>query len=234
MIIKYPKLVIKNPTSLREKVYRVVREHILNGKIPDGSRIIESRLAKEIGVSRTPVREALHMLEMEGLLEPIPRVGYTVRRIDWDEVEEICEIRKANEVLAGKWAIDKITHKQITTLEQNIRLSEEILRTGKLKAIVDLDAEFHEIIVKASGSPRLIELCQLLRRHMLRYRIEAMYLPEAVSRTIEGHRRILQCIKNKDKKGVESAIEAHLDQARDDIRYYAFEIQDTKVKDTRS
>ncbi len=222
----YPKIILRNPSSLREKVYRAVRENILNGKIPQGVRIVESRLAKEIGVSRTPVREALHMLEMEGLLEAIPRVGYTVKGIDWDEVEEICEIRKVNEALACKWAIDKITDKQILALEKNLRSSEEVLKKGKLDGIIELDAEFHEIIVKASGSARLMELCQLLRRHMLRYRIEAMYLPEGVTRTIEGHKRIFECIKKGDKQAVVNAVYAHLDQARDDIRFFAFQAQE--------
>ncbi len=229
MITENIKILITKPRSLREKVYKVVRDNILNGKIPPGSRLIETRLAKEIGVSRTPVREALHMLEMEGLLEPIPRVGYKVKGINWEEVEEICEIRKVNEVLAAKWAIDHITKRQILALEKNVRLSQEVLHSGHMQGIVELDAQFHDLIVKASKSQRLGELCQLLRRHMLRYRLEAMYMPEGVSATIEGHKKILECIKAKDKEGVEAAIKAHLDQARDDIRYFAFELSHKKA-----
>jgi len=95
---------IKDPVSIRERVYEVIRNDILNGRIPPGERLVENRLAEEIHTSRTPVREALHMLEREGLLESIPRVGYRVKQIHWDEVEEICEIRAVNETLAARWA----------------------------------------------------------------------------------------------------------------------------------
>ncbi len=96
------RVAIKRPVSIREKVYAAVRDNILDGRIAPGERVVETRLAEEIKTSRTPVREALHMLEREGLLEAIPRVGYRVKQITLDEIDEICEIRKANECLAAR------------------------------------------------------------------------------------------------------------------------------------
>lgn len=216
------KLVIGHPVSIRKKVYTVIRNDILNGHIPPGARMVETRLAKQIKTSRTPVREALHMLEMEGLLEAIPRVGYRVKRIEWDEVEEICEIRAVNETLAACWAMKRITRKEVQALEENLALAEAEVKQGNPKSFVELDAEFHEILARASGSKRLLELCQMLRRHMLRYRIESIFSEENVLRAIKGHKAIVACIKRKDEDGIEMAIKRHLEQSKRDIHRYAF------------
>jgi DNA-binding GntR family transcriptional regulator len=217
-----PGLVIGRTVSIREKVYDVIRDGILNGRIAPGDRMVETRLAKQIKTSRTPVREALHMLEMEGLLEAIPRVGYRVKKIEWDEVEEICEIRAVNETLAARWAMRRITLKELQSLEKNLLVAESAVKEGHPKSFVIHDAEFHEILVRASGSERLLELCQLLRRHMLRYRIESLYLPETALSAIAGHRRILECIRGNDGGGIEGAIRAHLEQSKQAIQRYAF------------
>ncbi|MBN2126405.1 MAG: GntR family transcriptional regulator [Deltaproteobacteria bacterium] len=216
------RLTIRQPVSIREKVYRVIREDILNGSFSPGQRMVETRLAEQIKISRTPVREALHMLEREGLLESIPRVGYRVKELKWDEVGEICEIRKVNEVLAARWAIKRITSRELQGLEDNVRLSEKEVRAGNPKAFIERDAEFHEILVRASGSERLVELCQMLRRHMLRYRMESLYLAETALEAISGHYRIVECIRGKDESGIDLAIREHLDFARDSVRKYAF------------
>jgi DNA-binding GntR family transcriptional regulator len=217
------KVSIRAPVSIREKVYRAIREQILNGSVSSGSRMVETRLAQQIKTSRTPVREALHMLEREGLLESIPRVGYRVKELKWDEVEEICEIRAVNETLAARWAIGRITPKELEALKRNLEETEREVRGGNPRAFADRDAEFHEILVRASGSERLVELCEQLRRHMLRYRIESLYLADAALKAIEGHWRIVACIGNKDEKGVGPAIRDHLEFAKKNIQQYAFE-----------
>ena len=216
------KVVISNPISIREKVYEAIRNDILNGLIAPGERMIETRLASQIKTSRTPVREALHMLEREGLLEAIPRVGYRVKALRQDEVEEICEIRRVNETLAAHWAMERITARELQALEENLFHSEAEVRRGNPKSFVDLDAEFHEILARASGSERLQELCQLLRRHMLRYRIESIFMEENVLQAIMGHRCIFECIKGKDPVGVEQAIKRHLETSKNDILKHAF------------
>lgn len=217
------KVSIGSPVSIREKVYRAIRNEILNGNIAQGSRMIETRLAQQIKTSRTPVREALHLLEREGLLESIPRVGYRVREMKWEEVEEICEIRAVNETLAARWAIKRITPKELNALKRNVEETERNVRNGNNGEFVDKDAEFHEILVRASGSERLMELCEQLRRHMLRYRIEGLSHPEIAIKAIEGHRRIVECIQKKDAKGIVQAIRDHMEFAKNSVQFYAFE-----------
>ena len=216
------RLVIKNPKSIRHKIYAHLREQLLSGEIPPHQHLIEARIAKEIGTSRTPVREALHSLELEGLIESIPRIGYVVKPISEEEVEEICEIRVTVEGLAVRWAMEKAGGKLVEELRKNISNAEEKLSSGDARAFVELDAQFHEVISKLSGSSRLIELAQTLRRHMLRYRVHSNYGAENVSRAIDGHKGILRAIENQDPEEVAKAIRYHLEQSKRDVLRYAF------------
>lgn len=217
------KLVIKDNVTIRKKVHNHVREQILSGEIGPHERLIETKIAKEIGTSRTPVREALHNLELEGLVESIPRVGYMVKALDDQEVAEIWEIRCLIEGLAARWTAEKAGEKAVRELRKNISLAEEKVARGDLMAFVDLDAQFHETIAKLSGGKRLLELSQTLRRHALRYRIESINLPDTALRAIEGHKKIVEAIEKGNPEEISDAIKAHLDQSKKDTLRYAFE-----------
>jgi len=216
---------IAQPLSIREQVYKRISELILKGKIAPAERIMENKLSKQLGVSRTPIREALHVLEMEGFLEAIPRVGYQVKEVVWDEVEEVCEIRKINETLAACWAIEKITVEELNSLQRNLDMAEADVKEGEPKRFIDRDVAFHDILARASGSKRLVEICQTLRRHMLLYRVESIYEPEMVLSVIEDHRRILDRLKAHDVVGVTQAVGDHLDHVKREVLHYAVEIR---------
>ena len=216
------KLLIRDPVSIREKVYSAVRDRVLDGTFLPGERLVENRIADQIKISRTPVREALHLLEKEGLLESIPRSGYRVKPLYWEEVEEICEIRIVNETLAAKWAMKRITSKELKALENNLDTAEHEVMQGDPKVYVHRDAEFHEILARASGSERLFELCDLLRKHMLRYRVQGLYLPESALRAIAGHRQIFASLRSGDEKSLELAIRDHLEWVMTDVHQNAF------------
>jgi len=218
---KMRRLIIKNTKSIRQKIYDHLREQLLSGEIPPYQHLIETKIAKEIGTSRTPVREALHNLELEGLIESIPRVGYVVKPINEAEVEEICEIREAIEQVATRWAMEKAPQRLIEELRKNILISEEKAAHGDPKKFIKIDAQYHEIITKLSGSKRLQELAQTLRRHMLRYRIQSIYLMDNVLRAIDGHKGILEAIEKGDLEEVNRAVERHLEQSKKDILKYA-------------
>jgi len=216
------RLVIKDTKTIRRRIYEHLREQLLSGEIPPRQHMIEAKIAKELGTSRTPVREALHSLELEGLIEAIPRVGYVVKAISEQEVEEICEIRMAIEEVAVRWATEKAQQKLVEELKKNISLSDEKVSKGEVKAFVDMDARFHEIIARFSGSKRLRELAQTLRRHMLRYRIQSIYSVDNVLRAIEGHKGILRAIEKRSLEEVNKAIRYHMEQSKRDILRYAF------------
>jgi DNA-binding GntR family transcriptional regulator len=160
---------------------------------------------------------------LEGLIESIPRVGYVVKSTSEQEVEEICEIRMAIEGLAARWAMEKAHKKLIEELKKNIFISDGKVSKGNAKAFIDLDARFHEIIARFSGSQRLLELAQTLRSHMLRYRIQSIYSAENVLRAIEGHKGILRAIEKGDLGEVDEAIRNHMEQVKKDVLRYAFQ-----------
>ncbi len=224
------KLVIKDNATIRRDLYNYLRKQILTNEIPPHERLVETKIAKETGASRTPVREALQDMEREGLIEKIPRVGYVVRPISEEELGQICRIRTVLEELAAAWAVDKSHEKLIRELKKNIAVSEKKILKGDIKTFVELDGQFHEIIAKLSRSTRLLELTQLLRRHMLRYRIQSTYHSDPARRAIAGHKAILNAIERSDETALNRAIHYHLEQSKKDILYYGFKENPEKTK----
>jgi len=216
------KLVIRPSKSIREKVHEYLREEILNGKIKAGERLVESDLADRIGTSRTPVREALHTLEREGLVESLHRVGYVVRPISELEVSELCEIRLSLETLALRWALRKDPAGLVEAMRENLANCELRMAKGDLKAFVELDAQFHELIPRIADSSRLMEMTNSIRRYMLRYRIQSIYTEDNVLRAIAGHRAVLKAIQDGDNKAAQRALSAHIRQSKKDILYFGF------------
>ncbi|MFZ0449560.1 MAG: GntR family transcriptional regulator [Desulfatiglandaceae bacterium] len=218
-------LVIRQNKTIRQKVYEHLREAILNCEIKPGERLVETDLANRIGVSRTPVREALHTLEREGLVEALHRVGYVVRPISKDEVSELCGIRLALEGVALRWALQKAPSELTEVLRKNVILCQQRLDAGDVKAFVGLDAQFHDLISRVAGSKRLMEMTQRIRRSMLRYRIQSIYSEDNVIRAITGHKAILEAIEKGDARAAQSALRAHIRQSRKDILYFGFREQ---------
>ena len=139
------KIRIEQPPTIREEVYKYLRHKILSGEIGPDERLVESKLAEEIGTSRTPVREALHKLEMENLIQSIPRVGYVVREITPDELDEILQIRLALESLSAKWAAAKISAEELNRLDEIIALTDKSIDAGEMDAVIELDGEFQGV-----------------------------------------------------------------------------------------
>jgi DNA-binding GntR family transcriptional regulator len=222
------KLSIKKELPIRKKVYNHLREQILNGLIPPNEQLSEARIAREIGTSRTPVREALHNLELEKLIRSIPSVGYVVAPLTEQDVEQLCEIREVIESLAARWAMEKAHQRLVQELSKNIASAENATLKGNLRAFIEFDAQFHEIISGLSGSEHLFEMSQFLRRRMLRYRTQSIYTKENVVRAIKGHKGILKAIESADTGAVGKAIKYHLDQSLKDILRFAFRRKEIK------
>jgi DNA-binding GntR family transcriptional regulator len=224
------KLVIHRTDTIRRKVYSHLRELILAGEYAPHERLYETKISDAIGASRTPVREALHNLELEGLIECLPKVGYVVKPISAMEVAEICEIRALVEGLAARWATEKAPDVLAAELKRNIEISTSKAMRGEASAFIELDAQFHEIIARLSGSTRLLELSQTLRHHMLRYRVQSIYSIDNVLRAIDGHKDILESIETGDLDAIGHAIRAHLEQSKKDILRYALKEDGAKEK----
>ncbi|HUL21209.1 MAG TPA: GntR family transcriptional regulator [Thermodesulfobacteriota bacterium] len=214
--------VIQNPSLIRGQIYNRIKQEILSGNISPGSRVLEGRLAKQVNVSRTPVREALHALEMEGILESFPRVGYRVRQITWEEAIEINEMRAVLEPLAARKAIESEDQSYIAVLEEVLIQSEEVAKQDKTDSFLKYDTEFDEIIVRASGIKTLLDIWATLRHRLRLYRIGDQNSPDAIKRSVKGHWRILECLKTRDQEGVKKAISEHLEDSKQDIKRIMF------------
>jgi DNA-binding GntR family transcriptional regulator len=208
--------IIKQP-SLRMVVYEKLKEAILSGTIPIGARLYESKLAEEMGISRTPVREALHALEREMLISTIDRVGYEINDVDTEDLEEISEIRKTVELLAIKKAMDHIGEADVKRLEQNVAKSEKFLKDRKSESFVLLDAEFHNILCSASGRERLIRMADTLRKEMQRFRTRSRSLQPLAEESLEYHKKILHLLKKRDCKNLRKILETHIDHVKHEI-----------------
>jgi DNA-binding GntR family transcriptional regulator len=215
--MKILKLPQNAPESLTERVYRQLRSALITGEIPAGSRLVESTLARETGVSRTPAREALHKLALEGLLYSIPRAGYIVAEMSDYDIQDLFKTRLAVEQLAARWAQVNITPAELRALKLNLRKTDQVLKTGRTEKMMALDTEFHLIIYRACRSKALYRICQGLSDHTLKYRIACIHIPEIAGRARQGHHQILQALRGKKPKALDRAIEVHLKQVQKDI-----------------
>lgn len=208
----------REASSLTERVYQDLRKAIITGQVPGGTRLVESNLAAKMQVSRTPVREALHKLALEGLLYSIPRAGYIVEEMSDDDVEDLFDVRIKIEQMAAHLAIEKISDTEIQLLAENLEKADRVLQRPQNSQMAELDTEFHGIIYKAARSKTLYRICQTLSDHTLKYRIALIDKSEMGRRTRDGHYQIYQAILANDLAQVDAAIQSHLELAKHDIR----------------
>jgi GntR family transcriptional regulator, rspAB operon transcriptional repressor len=216
----------RNAVSLRERVYNQLRTMILSGKIEAGRRLVETTIATELGVSRTPVREALHKLGLESLVRSIPRVGYIVNDMSEYDIEDLFTTRAAIEQLVAGCALEKITPEELDKLENNLGKTDQILKDGLTKKMIGLDSEFHEMICKASRSKRLYQIAQMLREHMLKFRISCLHIPEIAERARDDHYEIFKALQVKDRAKLNQAMVSHMDNTKKDILAYMRKVQE--------
>jgi DNA-binding GntR family transcriptional regulator len=206
--------------SKTEWVYRELRNRIIVGEIPSGAQLFENPLAAEMEVSRTPIREALQKLAMEGLVQGIPRAGYIVESLSEADIHDLFATRTAIEQIAAKWALDRITPQEIELLERNLDETERIISEGRTDRMIDLDREFHLIICQAAKSKKMYYISQLLSDQTLKFRIACIHVPDVARRAGTGHRSIVEAIRVKDAALVDETIKVHLETAKTDILDY--------------
>ena len=195
---------------LRDVVFQTLREAILKGDLRPGERLMELQLAAKLGVSRTPIREAIRMLEQEGLAVTIPRKGAEVARMTEKDMEDVLQIREALDDLAVQVACDKITQEQLERLMATMKNFELAVQAGDLSKIVAYDVEFHDVIYEATDNPKLVILLSNLREQIYRYRVEYLKEKENYPMLIVEHEEIVQELKQKNKERVADAMRNHI------------------------
>ena len=195
---------------LRDVVFNTLREAILKGDLKPGERLMELQLASKLGVSRTPIREAIRMLEQEGLAVTTPRKGAEVAKMTLKDMEDVLEIRDALDELAVRIACQKISDEQLKQLEDMKELFEKSTQTGNVKKIAEADVTFHDVIYEATGNPKLVTLLNNLREQVYRYRVEYIKDPKNYPTLIAEHEAILESLKNRDVTNAVEAMHVHV------------------------
>lgn len=204
-------------SSLRSKVFLQLQSDILNGKYSPGESLVETRLSEELGVSRTPVREAIRQLELEGLVQSIPNKGTLVKGVSAQDIRDIYTIRMRIEGLAARWAAEKITDEELLELKEALELEEFYTVKNDSGHLLRFDSKFHDIIFNASKSTPLKNMLQNFHLYVQRARNISMESPHRAEKMLEEHRAILKAIENRDADGAEKLTTEHIKNARDNL-----------------
>ena len=202
---------------LRDVVFNTLRKAILTGELKPGERLMEIHLADKLGVSRTPVREAIRKLELEGLVIMMPRRGAQVAQITEKSLKDVLEVRRALDALCVELACDRISAEEEELLGEACDEFERATETKDATIIAKADVAFHDIIVRATGNQRLIQLINNLSEQMYRYRFEYIKDESQYIRLVEEHKMIYESIIAGDKKKAAEAAKLHIDNQEQSI-----------------
>ena len=203
-------LIIEDNIPLRDAVFETLREAILKGVLAPGQHLMEMQLAFQLGVSRTPVREAIRMLELEGLVVMIPRKGARVAAISEKSLVDVLEVRRALEELSVRLACTRIERRDLEKLDLVNQKFIRACQTDDIVQIAQIDEHFHEIIYQAAGNAKLLQLLSQMQNQMYRYRVEYIKMRERRQVLVEEHRKIIHALAKKDGDAAAEAIHKHI------------------------
>jgi DNA-binding GntR family transcriptional regulator len=196
--------------SLGEHVFERLKHSIVRGKISPGEWLVESHIAETLGISRTPVREAIHKLEREGLIERQPRGGFTVLGFERDDIEETFGIRSVLEGYAARLAAVKHDPKELEDLDNKIDEFQNALDRKKMDLLPAINTEFHDLLYRLSKSPKLVNMINGLRDQIYRYRQMILKERKFASTSNQDHKKMLKYIRRRDAEGAERLAREHI------------------------
>lgn len=202
---------------LRDVVFKTLRQGILMGELKPGERLMEIHLANRLGVSRTPIREAIRKLELEGLVTMVPRRGAEVANITEKNLRDVLEVRRALDALAVELACERISEEGKQELYKACIDFENAIHSKDATKIATADVRIHDIIVKAADNERLEQLVQNMSEQMFRYRMEYIKDETKHEQLILEHRIIYESILGKEKERAARAIKTHIDNQEKSI-----------------
>jgi DNA-binding GntR family transcriptional regulator len=189
---------------LRDLVFNTLREAILKGDFAPGERLMEKQLAERMGVSRTPIREAIRKLELEGLVIMVPRKGAEVAKVTNKDIIDVLEVRATLEALAVRLACKKMSDAELNEL---VEVNEEFRIAAAQKdveTIINKDVEFHDIIFHSSDNEKLIQIINNLREQIYRFRVEYIYKMEDYNQLVQEHDEIVNAMK--ERRGLDASV----------------------------
>lgn len=210
-------IVNTHTASLEESVFFTLEEEILSGVLEKGEALTELALSKRLGVSRTPIRGALHRLAEDGLVDIAPNRGAVVLGIDENDLVDIYKVRNRLEGLASASAAKNISKEQLSELRESVELSEFYIKKGDTERIKELDTAFHQLIYKASGNRQLESILTELHRKIKTYRKLSLSVSGRVERSIDEHREILEAIERSDSALADELTSRHIERALENV-----------------
>lgn len=196
--------------SLGEHVFDSLKQAIIRGNMSPDEWLVESHIADTLGISRTPVREAIHKLEREGLIERQPRGGFTVLGLTRDDIEETFGIRAVLEGYAARLAAIKHHKKELAPLEKKIEEFEKYLAQKQQAELTRINTEFHDLLYALSKSPKLVHMINGLRDQIFRFRQMILKKSRMAKISNEDHKQMLEFIRKRDADGVEALVRGHI------------------------
>lgn len=210
-------ITIDNYQPLRETVCEALRNAIKRGILEPGERLMEVQLAEELGISRTPVREAIRKLEQEGYVIMMPRRGTYVSSVSVKDIKEIFEIRSALETLSAELATMRIEPEELEKLRTLLSEIEGHIQRKDIDKIVATDIEFHGLLYQVSRNERLVAIISNLMEQLARFRTLSMSYPGRLQETLAEHREMVEAIAAGDVDAARDAAERHMQQAEETL-----------------
>ena len=206
--------------SLRGQVFDKIRSDILNGKYKRGEELVESSIGKELGISRTPVREAIRQLELEGLVQLVPNKGAFVTGISEKDVRDIYLIRARLEGLAARMAAKNITPELLDAMEETVVLSEYPAKKEHYEQVCEMDSKFHKLLYKASGSRILEHTLTDFHQYVQRVRMASIMKKRRMEKSNDEHDAILTAIREHDEEKAELVATRHISNTVENLKNY--------------
>ncbi len=200
--------------ALCTDLYTNLRKDILQGKLQQGEKLTEQYICNEYSVSRTPVREAFRQLELEGFIEIIPNRGAFVIGFSDQDIRDMYELRKAYEVIAVNWAIERITDEEFNKLEEAFEFMEFYTQRNDAEKMQNINISFHELIYKASHNRMLYNVLTSYQFYIKQNKGKRRYTDDYLEKVLKEHRAIFESFKSKDIEAGILAISEHLDNAK--------------------
>lgn len=204
--------------SLADKAYMALHDAILHLKLEPGEPLVEQKLAAALGISKTPIRQALHRLEQTGLIKATPGKGYAVAPLTLRDAREILEIRSALEGLAAELACARLSDDQLTSLGDLLTVSEDAYAAGNVELAVDLGHQFHQVLIESTDNDRLISSIGVLSGQYRRVRLLSNQNVSRAPRSLEEHREVFLALSRRNPEAAASAMRTHLLAVYEDLR----------------
>lgn len=203
-----------NMSSLTDEIVDIIRDRILKGEYRIGEKIKENQIATEFKVSRTPIREAFKQLESEGLIDYVPNRGCFAKGFTREDIEDIYAVRKALEIMAVEWAVNRISDAQIKALQEQSELMEFFTTKKDSDKVLELNSAYHDIIYDAAGSRFMAQILRSYKEYIEQTRKVILYEQAYLEEILKEHKKILEAIMARDVEGAKAAMGAHLEMSQ--------------------